>query len=75
MPHPAVPHRAQHGGLRIALHGVQHIAMEALHEAFGSIFDDGRAQAMHRLCRLASRDGLIDCRQTARHVAEAAADG
>ena len=63
MTHAAVPDRAQHGGLRVALHGVERLAREARHEGGGGGGDGGRAQAMHRLLRPRDGDQGIDAGQ------------
>jgi hypothetical protein len=75
MTHAAFPDCAQHGGLRVALHGVKDIAAEALHEPGRRIGDHGGAQAVHRLRRLRCKHGFIDCRQTTQTLAQAAAKG
>ena len=51
MPHPAFPQRAQHRGFGVALHGIEHVAIERGGEGLRGGGDHRRADAVQGLFR------------------------
>ncbi len=72
MTHPAIPQRAQHGRVRIALHGIHRDTWERGQECRGVLRQRGGTQAMQRLGGAERRHQIINARQCRRAIERAA---